>query len=828
MIFGFGRKNTANAQIVVGAKTGQAQKALKKLDSQAKSLGKSFKSAKASMGFAAAGLAALTIAAVAAKKALDFTVESIVKFEAAGKRLKAIVKPTGEEFKKLEKYAMELGETTVFTATQVLESFTEMGKLGLETNEILAAGNDVLALAALAQVDMATAATITAQALNQFQLDASEAGRVVDVIAESFTSSALDITKFSEAMKFIGPIAGQTGEQIEGVTAALAVLADNALDSSMAGTAMRRMLLELANENSKASKLIAATGRETNNLTDKLKILKDMQISVTDATELFGLRAATGATIVINAANSVEELTKQFENADGAAKEMAETMLDSVKGSAIRLEAAQESLALSIREKMLPVLRAWNEWLISINRGMKALIDPSGFAAALSRSETALTDLALEREKIQRRIVILTGMRWSGLKLMQPIARKLLEIEKEKLKAIKEQESVLSKPEEIAKKDPEALTRAFKEQEERRKAESTGDIKAQVALIAEKKKLALKAAKDKKKAAEKAAKEEEEFWIDNGRKQLQIEELYKAEQLRAKQDAAAEMASLQASIDAQGDERERQRWDNTLRIEFEGNVAVLGYRQAAYEEELKDLKKQLDRKLILQEDYDKELKRLEAQNNEEIKQEKLDRANENLTNLGTINNALMSMVDARTERELKALDKLNLSDEEHEKRREEILKEGEEKRKKFARVQQSIAIAEATIAAIQIGLGSAKDTPGGAITRILAMGAGIAAGLAEVATIQSQHFQTGIIGDVKRGRQADSIPALIGAGETVISAPQTAAHEDTLRAIQNNTANTAAGMRGGGDTINIYGASNEEILNVINAKERQNLTGLKI
>lgn len=828
MIFGFGRKNTANAQIVVGAKTGQAKKALKNLDAQAKGLGKSFKSAKASMGFAAAGLAALTIAAVAAKKALDFTVESIVKFEAAGQRLKAIVKPTGEEFKKLEKYAMELGETTVFTATQVLESFTEMGKLGLKTNEILAAGNDVLALAALAQVDMATAATITAQALNQFQLDASEAGRVVDVIAESFTSSALDITKFSEAMKYIGPIAGQTGEQIEGVTAALAVLADNALDSSVAGTAMRRVLLELANENSKASKLIAATGREANNLTDKFKILRDMQISVTDATELFGLRAATGATIVINAAGAVEELTKQFEKADGAAKEMANVAMDSVKGSAIRLESAQESLALSIKESTIPVLRAWNELLISITRGMKALIDPSGFAASLAKSETASTDLALEREKIQRRIVALTGARWSGLKLVMPVARKLLEIEKEKLRAIKEQEDLLAKPEERAKKDPEALKGAFAEQSERRKKEKTAEIQSQVNLIAEKKKIAEKAAKDKKKAAEKAAKEESDFWLENGRNNLKIDEYLKEEQRQIDIEAAREMEALQASIDAQEAERERQRWDNTLRIEFEGNVAVLGYRQAAYEEELKALEEQLKRKEILQEDYNKKIKMLSDQNDAEIAQEKLARANENLSNLSTINGALMSMIDARTEREIKALDKLNLSDEEHEQRREEILKEGEEKRRAFARVQQGIAIAEATIAAIQMGIGAGVYATGGPVTKILAMGATIAAGLAEVAVIQSQNFQTGIIGDVKRGRQADSIPALIGRGESVISAPQTAAHEDTLRAIQNNTANTAAGMRGGGDTINIYGASNEEILNVINAKERKNLTGLRI
>ena len=111
------------------------------------------------------------------------------------------------------------------------------------------------------------------------------------------------------------------------------------------------------------------------------------------------------------------------------------------------------------------------------------------------------------------------------------------------------------------------------------------------------------------------------------------------------------------------------------------------------------------------------------------------------------------------------------------------------------------------------------------------MGAAIAAGLAQVVTIQSQNFQTGRIGDSRRGRQADDIAAMIGQGETIIPAPQSAAHEDTLRAIMNNTANTSAGVRsmsGGGDTIQIFGASNEQILQVINAKERKRSTGLRI
>ena len=113
------------------------------------------------------------------------------------------------------------------------------------------------------------------------------------------------------------------------------------------------------------------------------------------------------------------------------------------------------------------------------------------------------------------------------------------------------------------------------------------------------------------------------------------------------------------------------------------------------------------------------------------------------------------------------------------------------------------------------------------------MAAAIAEGMMAVAVIQEQNFATGRIGESKRGRQADNIIAAVGEGETIIPAQQSTVHEETLRAISNNTANTAAGMKkigsgGGGVTNNFYGASTEQILNVIAMSERKNRVGQKI
>ena len=98
----FGGSTTADAKIKVGYDGKAADRGLKGLRNNAKKTGEVFSSTGAKVALAGAAIAALTIVLVKAKQALNFTIESVVKFEAASSRLKAILKPTGKEFEKLE------------------------------------------------------------------------------------------------------------------------------------------------------------------------------------------------------------------------------------------------------------------------------------------------------------------------------------------------------------------------------------------------------------------------------------------------------------------------------------------------------------------------------------------------------------------------------------------------------------------------------------------------------------------------------------------------------------------------------------------------------
>jgi len=294
------------------------------------------------------GYAAITAAFRKFGQMANFVRERTEEFEKTMSRIKAIAQPTAKGFSDLSAKARQLGESTAFSASQAGAAFVELGKLGLKTNQIIEASAGVLNLAAASQAEMATAAVATAEVLAQFGLNATESDRVVDVMAKSFTNSALDMEKFGESMKFVGATASQMGFTLEDTGGAMATLANQGYYGSMAGTALRRIMLALADPASKAGRAIGLTADDTRNFAERLADLQATGLSPTEIKDTFGLLATTAAGILIKGAQNVKRFDKMLQNAEGTAKAMAETMLDNVEGATTILKSAQEGLALAI------------------------------------------------------------------------------------------------------------------------------------------------------------------------------------------------------------------------------------------------------------------------------------------------------------------------------------------------------------------------------------------------------------------------------------------------------------------------------------------------
>ena len=78
-------------------------------------------------------------------------------------------------------------------------------------------------------------------------------------MAASFTSSALNLDRFTESMKFVAPVARAAGFSLEETTAILGNLANNGIAGSIAGNGLKNILLRLADANSKLSQKLGGT-----------------------------------------------------------------------------------------------------------------------------------------------------------------------------------------------------------------------------------------------------------------------------------------------------------------------------------------------------------------------------------------------------------------------------------------------------------------------------------------------------------------------------------------------------------------------------------------
>ena len=262
--------------------------------------------------------------------------KTVKEFDKANADLAATMGKTRSEITALTNDQKRLGATTKFTATEVAGLQKEFAKLGFSQKEILNATEATLALAAAVDTDLANAAMVSGATLRGFGMDASEMARVTDVMASSFTKSALDIENFRESMKYVAPIAGQTGVSIEFATAMLGKLADAGVKGSQAGTSLRRILTEMAK-----------TGLPAAQAFDKVA---KSGISVTDAMDEVGRTAQTALLVLSKSKAGVNELAKALENAGGSAQKMADEQLNSLQGQITLLSSAWDGFILSLNK----------------------------------------------------------------------------------------------------------------------------------------------------------------------------------------------------------------------------------------------------------------------------------------------------------------------------------------------------------------------------------------------------------------------------------------------------------------------------------------------
>ena len=292
---------------------------------------KALKVALLSTGIGAIVVAAGALAglfAAATKKGADFAKQMST--------LQAVSGASAEQMNALSESAKELGSSTQFTAIQVGELQTEFAKMGFSTQQILDSTKATLDLAASMEVDLASAAMLAGSTVNAFGLQAEDTQRVVDVLAKSTSSSALDFNSLTESLKMAAPIAKSTGVSIEETAAMLGVLANTGIKGSLAGTGLSKTFIEL--------------NKKGIDLKDALDTVNKSSNGLNTAIDLVGQVGAKSLLNLASKSEDIDKLTISLQESEGAAAAMAEVRLDNLAGDTTKLSSAFEGFLLSIED----------------------------------------------------------------------------------------------------------------------------------------------------------------------------------------------------------------------------------------------------------------------------------------------------------------------------------------------------------------------------------------------------------------------------------------------------------------------------------------------
>lgn len=321
------------------------------------------------------------------------SVNSFQDFESMMSQVKAISGATGQAFDDLTAKAQEMGATTKFTATESAEAFNYMAMAGWKPQQMIDGISGIMSLAAASGEDLGTTSDIVTDALTAFGLQAGDAGHFADVLAQASANANTNVSMLGESFKYVAPVAGAMNYSVEDTSLALGLMANASIKGSMAGTALKTSLANMA---APTDSMAAAMDKYGISLTDSEGNMKSLRgvidnlrgslggLSETEqtaaASTIFGKEAMADMLAIINASEEdYNKLSTAIGNSKDAAEGMADTMLDNLKGSFTLMQSAIEGTENAFGKRLSPYLRGIaggiTDMMPEITDGINAVMD---------------------------------------------------------------------------------------------------------------------------------------------------------------------------------------------------------------------------------------------------------------------------------------------------------------------------------------------------------------------------------------------------------------------------------------------------------------------
>jgi TP901 family phage tail tape measure protein len=347
-----------------------------------------------SLAFLAVGKAMVGVGIVFAA-AFGLAINAAAEFEKRLDFFGAVSASTAEQMERVRAKALQLGQDTRYSANQIADGFVELGKAGVNAEDILnGVGLAMANLAAAGDIDLGAAARIVTATMQTFNLTAADTVRITDLLAGAANSSIVEIEDLGVSLKYVGGVAASISVPVEDTITAIALLGKAGIRGSTAGTSLRQILVSLTGTSEKASGVLKDLGIITEDganaffdsagkakpLADIFQILQDKTAGLTEAQRLaafktiFNNRALASAGILSReGAAGFAEMTAEIGKISAA--DVAAARLDNLSGDIEILKGNIQTLLIEGGTPFQEMLRTIVQGLTTVVRWFSSLSD---------------------------------------------------------------------------------------------------------------------------------------------------------------------------------------------------------------------------------------------------------------------------------------------------------------------------------------------------------------------------------------------------------------------------------------------------------------------
>lgn len=292
-------------------------------------------------------------------------------FEQAMAKVKATSGANTDEMEQLNAKAKEMGQSTIFSATESAEAFNYMAMAGWKTEDMLDGISGIMSLAAASGEDLANTSDIVTDALTAMGYGAGDATQLADVMAASSANANTNVSLMGKTFQYAAPLAGALGYTMEDVAVAIGLMANAGIKGDKAGTALRSMFTRLSAPPKDCAEAMDELGLSLTDNEGKMKpfskVMQDLRKKFSGLSEsqqtqyakaIAGQNAMSGLLAVVNASTEdFDKLTDAVDNSNGAAENMANTMNDTVSGQLTLLKSNIEGKMIKVFEQAGPAIK---------------------------------------------------------------------------------------------------------------------------------------------------------------------------------------------------------------------------------------------------------------------------------------------------------------------------------------------------------------------------------------------------------------------------------------------------------------------------------------